>query len=148
MPIFQMSEAISSMKEIKDIGAKAAADAKRNLIFKILTIIFMVLPFVGEALGPLVGSVAAIARIALLISEAGNVAITIADIVADPSSAPFAIMGLIAGTAGAGAGRAGALEKASVARGLFKDSDLAKFPKGFRDKDALIQQMVKKTCHL
>lgn len=99
-----MSEAISSMKDIKDIGEKAKDDAKRSLTLKLHTVIFMVLPFVGEALGPQVGSVAALARIALLISEAGNAAISVADIIADPNSAPFAIMGLIAGSAGAGAG--------------------------------------------
>lgn len=96
--------------------------------------------------GPLVGSVAAVARIALLIGEAGNAALTVADIIKDPTSAPFAILGLIAGAAGAGVGRSAALQKASMARGLLKDSDLAKFPQRFRDKDALVQKMVKKAC--
>merc|ERR1712225_77922 len=129
MPIFQLAEAISSMKDIKDIGEKAKEESKRNLIFNILTIVFMVIPFVGEAIGPLIG-------------EAGNAALTVADIIKDPSSAPFAILGLIAGGAGTGSKRQAALQKASMARGLLKNTDLAKFPQRFRDKDALIQKMV------
>ncbi len=85
------------MKDVKDIGEKAREDAKRDLIFKILTIIFLVVPFVGEALGPLVGSVASGRALRMLIGEAGNAALTVAEIVAYPTSAPFAILGLLAG---------------------------------------------------
>ncbi|GFF46216.1 hypothetical protein IFM58399_07743 [Aspergillus lentulus] len=77
MPVLQLAEAISSMRDIKDIGEKVKEETKKDLIFKILSIVFMVIPFVGEALGPLIGS-AAVARIALLIGEAGNGALTVA----------------------------------------------------------------------
>ncbi|KAH3015121.1 hypothetical protein KXW60_007897 [Aspergillus fumigatus] len=148
MPVLQLAEAVSSMKDIKDIGEKAKEEAKKQLIFKILSIVFMVVPFVGEALGPLIGSAASIARIALLIGEAGNGALTVADIIEDPSSAPFAILGLIAGV-GSGTGKLSkgeALADASKARGLLKASDLAKFPQRFRDQDALVQKIVKSLC--
>jgi chitinase len=147
MPVLQLTEAISSMKDIKDIGEKAKEQAKKDLIFKILTIVFMVIPFVGEALGPLIGSTASIARIALLIGEAGNGALTVADIIEDPNSAPFAILGLIAGAGvGTGLSKAEALAEASKARGLLKASDLAKFPQRFRDRDALVQKVVMGLC--
>ncbi|KAK5993501.1 Killer toxin subunits alpha/beta [Cladobotryum mycophilum] len=148
MPVLQLAEAIDSMKDIKEIGERAKEEAKKNLIFKILTIVFMVIPFVGEALGPLVGSAAAVARIALLIGEVGNGALTIADIIEDPTSAPFAMLGLIAGVGGGTAklSKGQALEDASKARGLLKDGDLAKFPQRFRDKDALLQKAVKGLC--
>ncbi|KAE8404906.1 hypothetical protein BDV37DRAFT_293585 [Aspergillus pseudonomiae] len=148
MPVLQLAEAISSMKDIKEIGENAEKQAKKDLIFKILTIVFMVIPFVGEALGPLIGSAASIARIALLIGEAGNGALTVAEIIEDPTSAPFAVLGLIAGV-GAGPGKlskAEALAEASKARGLLKASDLAKFPQRFRDNDALVQKIVKSLC--
>ena len=149
MPVLQLTEAINSMKDIKEIGEKAKEEAKRQLIFKILTIVFMVIPFVGESLGPLIGGAASIARIALLVGEAGNGALTIAEIIEDPTSAPFAMLGLIAGAAGVGSGRlskAEAIGDASKARGLLKDSDLAKFPQRFRDQDALIQKTIKSLC--
>lgn len=149
MPIFQLSSAVKSMSQIKEIGEKAKEEAKKNLILEILTIVFMVIPFVGEELGPLVGSATTIARIGLLIGEAGNAGLTIAEIIEDPSSAPFAIMGLIAGSGLGGGGklsREDALVEASKARSALKSSDLAKFPKDFRDQDALVQKVVKSLC--
>lgn len=99
---------------------------------------------VSEALGPIVGSATVIARIGLLFGEAGNAALTVVGILKDPSSAPFAILGLIAGAVpGGGAYRLDkteALAKASKARGLMKESDIDKFPQTFKDKDALVQK--------
>lgn len=148
MPVLQLAEAIDSMKDIKDIGQKAKEEAKKALIFKILTIVFMVVPFVGEALGPLIGGVEAIARISLLIGDMGNGALSIADIIEDPTSAPFAVLGLIAGVGG-GTGKlskAEVIEDSSKARGILKESDLAKFPQRCRDKDAILQNIVKGLC--
>jgi chitinase len=148
MPVLQLAEAIDSMKQIKKIGQHAIDAHKKELIMEILTIVFMVIPFVGEALGPLIGSATSMARIALLVGEMGNGGLTVAEIVEDPTSAPFAILGLIAGV-GSGTGKLSkgeALVEASKARGLLKASDLAKFPEGFRNKDALAQAVVKGLC--
>ncbi|KAL9473494.1 hypothetical protein ACSS6W_007874 [Trichoderma asperelloides] len=147
MPVLQLAESIDSMKDIKDIGERVMEEKKRELIFKILTFVFMALPFVGEAPGPLVGSATALARIALLVSEAGNAAVTIADIIKDPTSAPFAMLGLIVGAAGGGGklSKTESLGEASKARGLMKAADLAKFPQRFRDRDALVQKISKKS---
>jgi chitinase len=77
----------------------------------------MVIPFVREALRPLVGSVTSIAYIGFLIGEAGNGALTVAQIIKDPESAPFEIMGLIAGvSAGRKVSKEDALVEASNAR--------------------------------
>ncbi|OAA59939.1 Glycoside hydrolase, subgroup, catalytic core [Cordyceps fumosorosea ARSEF 2679] len=154
MPVFQLQQAVESMKDIKDIGEKAKEEKRKQLILTILTFVFMALPFVGEALGPIVGSAAALARIALIVSEVGNAAVTIADIVGDPTSAPFAILGLIVGVGG-GTGKvtkAEGLGKAAAARAIMKDGDLAKFPARFRELDSQVQKIVSKTkdkvCHL
>ncbi|KAJ3499458.1 hypothetical protein NLG97_g299 [Lecanicillium saksenae] len=146
MPVFQLQTAIESMKDIKDIGEKAKEEKRKKLIMTILTFVFMAIPFVGEALGPIIGSAAAIARIALIISEVGNAALTVADIVEDPTSAPFAILGLIAGVGG-GTGKVSkveALGEASKARGLMKGDDLAKFPARFRELDGYVQKIADK----
>lgn len=57
------------------------------------------IPFAGEATAAAAG-VAAIARIALVVGEAGNAAVTVAEIVENPESAPFATAGLLVGAAG------------------------------------------------
>ncbi|KAH0496221.1 hypothetical protein TgHK011_003592 [Trichoderma gracile] len=134
MPVLQLAESIDSMKDIKVIGERVMEEKKRELIFKILTFVFMALPFVGEAL-------------AMLVSEAGNAAVTIADIFEDPTSAAFAMLGLIVGAAGGGGklSRTESLGEASKARGLMKAADLAKFPQRFRDRDALVQKISKKS---
>ncbi|OAA53155.1 chitinase 18-8 [Cordyceps fumosorosea ARSEF 2679] len=147
LPVLQLSESVDSMKTIKGIGEKANADKKRNLILSIITYVLMALPFVGEAVGPLVGSATAVARIAVLVTEVGTVATTIADIVADKDSAPFAILGLILGSGLGGEGRLSrqeGLSKASAARRALSADDLAKYTDSFKEKDALIQKISRK----
>ncbi|KAJ3497849.1 hypothetical protein NLG97_g1580 [Lecanicillium saksenae] len=156
MPVFQLQQSIESMREIKDIGEKAKEEKKKKLIMTILTVVFLAIPFVGEAIGAVASTAASVARIALIIAEAGNAALTIKDIVDDPTSAPFAILGFIVG-AGAGGGgsrltKAESLGEAAGVRGALKAEDLAKFPARFRELDGQVQKIVKKfdgkVCHL
>lgn len=148
LPVLQLAESVDSMKTVKDIGEKAHDEARRTLILSIISYILMALPFVGEAIGPVVGSATALARIALLVSQAGTVAVTIADIIKDPTSAPFEILGLILSSGFSGGGarltRQDALGKSAKARLLMKEDDLQKFSQSFRDKDALVQKISKK----
>lgn len=102
MPIFMMQQAIDSMNAIKKIGSEVIAENKQQLILLILSIVLMVLPFVREAGGELIGGVAMIARIAVLVDVIGNAGLTAYDILQDPLSAPFAILGLIVGGFGTG----------------------------------------------
>lgn len=144
MPVYQLQEAVDNMKEIKSIGEKARDAKKKDLILMILGIVLLILPFAGELLGPVVGSATQVARLALLISEAGNAALTIADIIKDPASAPFAILGLLVGAAGTGkVSRSDTFHKAFKIREALDSSKLAKFSHSFREKDAIVQKLVK-----
>ncbi len=148
LPVLQLSESVDSMKTIKDIGAKANADKKRKLILSIVNYILMALPFVGEALGPVVGSATALARIATLVTEVGTAATTIADIIADKDSAPFAILGLILGSGLGAEGRMSrqeGLAEATAARKGLKAGDFDKYTDTFKEKDALIQKISQKS---
>ncbi|KAJ3488009.1 hypothetical protein NLG97_g6283 [Lecanicillium saksenae] len=145
MPVLQLRSAVESMNTIKDIGEHAFEDKRRTLILELLFIIFMVVPFVGEGLGAIAGGAAVISRIFTLVAEGGNFAKTVGEIVANPKSAPFAILGLLVGSAGLTGGEAKlskleGIEAASSARGLIKDSEIGKFPQNFKDRDALIQK--------
>ncbi|KAJ5275596.1 hypothetical protein N7505_004141 [Penicillium chrysogenum] len=89
MPVLQLAEAIDSMKRIKKIGQNAIDAHRKELITEILSIVLMVIPFAGKALGPLICSATSMARIALLVGEMGNGGLVVA--------ALSVILGLIAG---------------------------------------------------
>lgn len=56
--MLQLQSILDNMKEVKKIGQRAIEEDKKNLIFKILNIILLVVPFVGEVTG-LAGTVGA-----------------------------------------------------------------------------------------
>ncbi|CAG8898521.1 unnamed protein product [Penicillium egyptiacum] len=143
MPVFMMQDATESMKTIKKIGAEAEEKQKNKLIMMILTIVFAVIPFAGEAAAA-IGGVAAIARVALVIGEAGNAALTVADIVNDPASAPFAIAGLLVGAGAAGRPSRKMFSEAAGARKALSADKLKLFSESFQHKDRIVQKIVKK----
>ncbi|OAR02019.1 hypothetical protein LLEC1_03422 [Akanthomyces lecanii] len=122
-PILQLSESADSMRTIKDIGERANAVKKRNLIISIINYILMALPFVGEAVGPLVGSAT------------------------DKDSAPFAILVLILTSGFGGEGRLSrqeGLAEASAARRGMKAGDLSKYTETSKEKTPLFKRLAKK----
>lgn len=171
MPILMLQGAVSSMASIKDIGEKAAdakkkvrritpfpshGEAKRSvleannvmnlppqeLILGILSAVLLVIPFAGEALGALGITATTISRVALLISELGNAAISIVDIVDNPLAAPLAILGTLVGAGGFSGGERSAYKAAADARRSLSSTDLLKFSDDFRAKDETVQKIV------
>ncbi|OBS25972.1 hypothetical protein FPOA_06504 [Fusarium poae] len=144
MPIFMMQDASKSIKEMKEIGEDMKETHTRNLIINILTIVFAVIPFAGWAATAL-GGAARIATAALIVGEAGNLAISIVEVVDNPSSAPFAILGMLIGAAGlrGGMAPAKAFKNAADARRALSANDMMAFSQQFRDKDKLVQNIIK-----
>lgn len=142
MPVFMLEEATEQMQAIKKIGAEVKEAEKKQLIMGILTIVFMVIPFAGEAAAAL-GGVAAIARIGLIIGEAGK-ALTIADIIDDPASAPIAIAGLLLGAGAAGRPTRRIFKEAADARRGMSAGTLKLFSQSFQRKDGIVQNIVSK----
>ncbi|KAK2484068.1 hypothetical protein H9L39_05860 [Fusarium oxysporum f. sp. albedinis] len=99
MPVFMLEDAIKSIKSVKEIGEKQKETKTHELVLSILSIVFAVIPFAGTAASAL-GGAAMIARAGLIIGEAGSAALSIVDIVDDPASAPFAVLGLLIGSKG------------------------------------------------
>ncbi|KAL0944782.1 alpha-glucanase [Colletotrichum truncatum] len=97
MPVYMLQSAVKSMNEIKRIGVEVQKRDQEHLIIMVLLIALMVVPFISEAMGGMFTSVAWVARLTLLIDEAGNVALTAYDIVNHPASAPAAILGMLVG---------------------------------------------------
>ncbi|KAK0370192.1 alpha-glucanase [Colletotrichum limetticola] len=143
MPILMLEQAIRSMDNIKAIGSKILEENKKKLILEILSIVLVAIPFVGEAGGALFGGVAMVSRIAALVDIAGSVGLTAYDIVQDPSSAPFAILGLLVGGFGTGArSEKEAFGEAAKARRGLSASDITKLGDDFADKDQKVQRIV------
>ncbi|TDZ17905.1 Mutanase [Colletotrichum orbiculare MAFF 240422] len=147
MPVYMLQSGIESMKEVKKIGAEVQKRDQERLIVMVLSIVLMVIPFVGEALGAVFASVAWVARLALLIGEAGNVALTVYDIVKDPASAPFAILGMLVGPMGLPSkGERVAFKQAGDTRRALKSGDLKLFGTEFVAKDTKVQNFLSNTC--
>lgn len=143
MPIFMLQDVVSSMAQIKQIGNNVAAQEKKDLILTILGAVLMVIPFVGEGVGALFGGVAMISRIAALIGEAGYAALSVEDIISDPSSAPWVILSLLGGELGNFVGKEDEeiFSEAAQARRELSAADLEQFSQDFKDSDSLIQKI-------
>lgn len=96
IPVSLIKDAISNMHDVKKIGETEKEEEKKELIFKILTIVFSVVPFVGEA-GAVAAGLAQLGRIIAILGELGNAALGICGVVSDPSSAPMALFGILMG---------------------------------------------------
>jgi len=145
MPIFMMQDASESIKEIKKIGENMKKTHTRDLILNILTIVFAVIPFAGMAASAL-GGAARIATAALIIGEAGNAAISIVEIVDNPQSAPFAILGMLVGAAGLKGGKVtprSAFKQSADARRSLSLTDMKAFSPIYIKKDGFVQTIVK-----
>lgn len=143
MPTFMLQDAYKSIKEIKEIGKEHKEAKTRNLVLTILSIVFAVIPFAGLA-AQAVGIATRLATAALIVGEAGNVALTIAEVLDNPTSAPFAILGLLIGAGGIQArGPRKAFGDAANVRRALDASALKSFSDEFIRKDSLVQKIVK-----
>jgi chitinase len=149
-PVFMLQEASKSIKEIKDIGEEQKETKTRDLVFLILSIVFTVIPFAGEA-AKLLGGAAALARVALLVGEAGNAGLLLAEVAEDPDSAPWLMLGALLGAVpGAGSGSRQSFKNAADIRRKLDDPSgpgLTKFSKEFQRKDGMVQNIVKKCLY-
>ncbi|KAK1249289.1 hypothetical protein MKX07_002805 [Trichoderma sp. CBMAI-0711] len=151
MPVFMLEDAIESIKKIKEIGEKEKEEKKHERVLQILEIVFAILPFVAEGAAAAFGAASLIARGLALAAELGNGALTVVEIVDDPLSAPFAILGLLIGPLGVRAkGSRSGFKSAADARRALDEGKLKLFSEAFRRKDSLVHMIMKqsKSCKL
>jgi chitinase len=130
------------MDNIKKIGSQIIEENKKQLIALILGIVLMVIPFVGEAGGALFGGIATVSRIAALIDIVGIVGLSAYDIVQDPESAPFAILGILMGFGAGRRSEESAFGDAGKARKGISPSDIAKLGDNFAENDNKVQKVI------
>lgn len=120
LPVFMIQQAVNSMNTVKNLGEEQAKKDKIGLILEILGIVFALLPFVDEftpALGVLDG-------VFETVSVAGNIALDIQGVIANPASAPMLLLDIIGGRNGNELKTSDDFAKAGAAARALKDTDL------------------------
>ncbi|KAH7152614.1 hypothetical protein EDB81DRAFT_789377 [Dactylonectria macrodidyma] len=120
VPVSMLAQAVDNMVQVKEIGSEIEEQKKKELILLIVSLVLMVVPFLSEV-GFSIAGLAAMARFAFIGGEIANGALSIAEIIDDPSSAPFAIMGMVLGAAGRGKSVEEAMGEAAQARRAMTD---------------------------
>jgi hypothetical protein len=140
MPVSFMQQAIENMAQVRAIGDKVLDQERMSLIFTILSVVFMVIPFIGQALAAETAVFLQIAgRIMALIGAAGNAGLVVYDIIQDPLMAPMAILGSLAG----GVGRSGRdVKKLADAKRSMKAEDIAKLGDVFKRNDKVVENLI------
>jgi hypothetical protein len=123
MPVLMFVQAVYSMQQVADTANQIDAEKRKAIILAFVGAILFFIPIVGEVAGTIEG-IGDLAAILSLVGDAGNAAMDIYTLVADPQNAPLAIMGLIFAPA-ALADAANILKAANIRRGL-EDSEIAK----------------------
>ena len=143
-PVQMLAQAVASMGNVKDIGGDIEKNKKKETILLIVSLVLMIVPFVTEIGAELAGMVM-VARFAFIVGEVGNAALAMADVIKDPTSAPFAVMGILAGAA-AGKGAKG-LEQtfADAAKARRALGDAGAMGKRFKEIDDKISKIAT-TC--
>ncbi|KAJ0379859.1 hypothetical protein COL26b_002012 [Colletotrichum chrysophilum] len=143
IPVSLAQQAVESMAQVAVIGEEAAEEEKKELILTILSVVFLVIPFAGEVLGPeLDATILTFGRIIDLIGAGGNTALAFYDIAKEPTSAPMEMLGLLmAGGLGRDSSEMGKLAKA---RRDMTEVDLGKIGTIFKKNDDVIQNIIHK----
>ncbi|KXJ87798.1 hypothetical protein Micbo1qcDRAFT_151809 [Microdochium bolleyi] len=138
MPVSMLTQAAQSMADIKEFGSKIEARKKKELILLIVSIVLMVVPFLAEV-GFSVAGLAAMARFAFIGGEIANGALSIAEIIDNPESAPFAVMGMLLGAAGRGKSQEEVFGTAAKARKAMDGPAVSGMGKSFKAMDDNVQ---------
>jgi hypothetical protein len=142
-PVQMLAQAVDTMSQVKDIGGKISAQKKKETILLIVSLILMIVPFVSE-LGFTLAGLSNLARLAFVAGEIANGAQSIAEIIEDPESAPFAVMGILAGAAGRGGKPEATFADAAKARKALTDAGaMGKTFKGIDEKYQKVMGMCK-----
>ncbi|KAI1874191.1 uncharacterized protein JN550_002770 [Neoarthrinium moseri] len=146
-PVSMMAQAVESMKKAKEIAEREHEQEKNQLIINIISAVFMLIPFAGEALGAAASVLLqTLGRVLFIVGELGAAALTIKDIVDNPDMAPLAILGMLAGFGGKGIRRSpDDFAEMAKAKRLMNADDVSKAGDIFKKNNDKISNMVN-TC--
>lgn len=144
MPVSLAVQAVEGMKQVTIIGEEAQEEEKKQLILEILGIVFLIIPFAGEAVGAEASLLLrSLGRVISLIGATGNAGLTFYDIATDPLAAPMQILGLLLGAAGGFGRTTEDMTKMSKLRRSMDKAQLGKLGKIFKRNDDAVQKIAK-----
>jgi chitinase len=141
VPVFMVQNAVEGMEDAKELGEEAEKETAKNQLILILSLVFMIVPFLGDVAAIAAGLVQ-VARLIAIAGIAGNAALGIQDIVENPEMAPLAILGMLTG------GRLKLpkeFKDAAAFRRAMTGNNIASLGESFAKQDGMIQKIVK-TC--
>ncbi|EPS35643.1 hypothetical protein H072_10908 [Dactylellina haptotyla CBS 200.50] len=94
LPIIVIAAAVDSMQKVEDAGIEIEEQKRKALILAFITAILFFVPIAGELLGS-IAALADIASVITILGALGNVALDIYTVVDDPHNAPLAIFSLV-----------------------------------------------------
>jgi chitinase len=141
VPVQMLAQAVDNMGNIKELGSKIKKRKKRETILLIVSLVLMIVPFLGEV-GLGLAGFTALARFAFVGGEIANGALTVAEIINDPQSAPVAIVGLLIGAAGRDKTTEDIMSDASAAKWKMRPQDIASMGSTFKMIDDKVQTVV------
>lgn len=139
IPVFMVQNAVQGMADAKKLGEDVEKEEAKNQLLLILSLVFFIVPFLGEAAAVAAG-LAQLARVIAIAGIAGNAALSIRDIVENPEMAPLAILDLL--TAGRLKTPKDFLD-ASAFRRAMKGDDIKSLGETFAKQDEMVQKIVK-----
>ncbi|KAK6223391.1 hypothetical protein LQW54_000509 [Pestalotiopsis sp. IQ-011] len=143
MPVFLMVQAVQSMQSAKQQAEEEEEEEDTALILEILGIVFAFIPFLDDITPAIEGLDVAIE----ILNVAGNSALAIQGIIADPESAPMEILGALGG--GVEKNEDDIATLAAARRSQVSADDIKKIGAKFEDLDTKMQSMIKgKACSI
>ncbi|CAI4210330.1 unnamed protein product [Parascedosporium putredinis] len=125
-PVFMLMDALTSIKEVKEMGKEIEEAQEKDLILTILSGVLFLIPFVGAALGAAAG-------------------LSVYEIIDDPSSAPFAILGMLLGTGRVGGARA-YRDLGKIRKDMKGNGAAEKMGDTWKKQDPHVQKIVSNSC--
>ncbi|KUJ15980.1 pectin lyase-like protein [Mollisia scopiformis] len=140
MPVFLIVQAISDMNEVKTVGQQEEKELKQQLTWEILGIIFAFIPFLDD----LTPEIEGLDLVLSFVDAGANTALAIADIVANPMSAPMEIFGLLTG--GGVRDEDDFASMAATRKEEVTEADIGKIGTTFEKLDTALQSLITKGC--
>lgn len=139
IPVFMVQNAVEGMESAKELGEEVEKKEAENTLLTVLSLVFFIVPFLGEAVAVAAGMLQ-LGRIIALAGLAANAGLTIKDVIDNPEMAPLAILELLTG--GKLKSPKEFLSAANFRRAM-KGDDIAALGETFVKQDAMIQKIVK-----